>query len=107
MKASVIAALCLACAAAGCGDEENRANATCERFCAAQDAAGCAQGSNPECAFACTLLWNGNLCRADWRALITCEADATWTCDAGTGYPLVDRCQEEAMAFLACADAQP
>ena len=107
MKAAVIAALCLAGGAAGCGDDESGKNPTCEKFCAAQDAAGCTQGSSPDCAFACTILWNGDFCRAEWRALITCEASASWSCDAESGYPVVDRCQAEALAFLACGDAQP
>jgi len=110
MTRSAIAALALGLSLlAACGEEESKKPKACQDHCGRQAAASCAEPIDvEECVFACTYLWNGDMCQAEWRASITCTANATWSCDEASGYPVTGvECRSVMLAFLECADASP
>ena len=111
--AVVDAALLVALATAGCGDDGEGADAggrdgggrsatACARGCDSTLAADCAQGpdSRAQCESDCERLRSGD-CGDEYRALMRCADGEEVSC-SGAGLPVIEACEAEQNAFVAC-----
>jgi hypothetical protein len=86
----------------GSGSGSGGGSGACQVGCEAVIAAGCANGPPDQagCEADCDMLLAGQ-CSDEYDAYLVCGEGEAVTCDNG-GYPVIEACEAERQAFLAC-----